>query len=223
MSNVLNEQLRAGAFIVSEEENYYSRDAVAVDASAALVAGTVLGQKGIPADEAAVAAAAAGNTGNGVITMDATAPIAPQAVGGVYQVVFRDATHFEVIAPNGVTDGFGVVGATYNGAIKFAIAAGGVAFVEGDRELITVTQADPAALQFEPLNPAATDGTQFAAAVLVHPIDSLEVSAGTTVQKTVLRRQSQVTAADLTWPAGITAAQLAAATEQLAARGIILR
>lgn len=222
----LTETLHAASFIVSEEENFYSRDAVVVDASNALVPGTVLGKKGVAAQETATAVAAAGNTGNGAITMDGTAPVAPQALDGVYEVIMRGAgatAPFEVIGPNGISDGVGAVGTTYNGAIKFAIAAGGTAFVLDDRFLVTVSRPDTVADQYEPVNFSGTDGTQKAAAILVYGIDSDEAVANTTVQRTVLRRQSQVRASDLTWPAGATVAQIAEATNQLRAIGIIPR
>lgn len=222
---VLTENLHAGAFIVSERQGFYSRDAVTVDASATAMAGTVLGQKGIPADETAVAAPVAGNTGNGTLTMDATAPIAASAIDGVYAVMFLTATAFEVQRPNGVIDGAGVVGTAYNHDLKFVLAAGATAFTAGDRFTVTVLQPDVSAQEFAPLNLTATDGTQIATAVLIYPIGSDEVAAGATVQRTVLAREAEVRAVNLTWPAGATTAQIAEATNQLQRPGvgIILR
>jgi hypothetical protein len=220
MTTVLTEQLHAGSFIVSEKDGFYSRDAVAVDASAPLAAGTVLGKKGIPADESAVVAAAAGNTGNGTLTLDATAPIAAAAQDGIYEVIFLSSTAYEVKAPDGTLVGEAAVGTTFAGSLKFVIAAGSTPFVAGDRFFITVDRPHPGADLYEPLNLLATDGTQIAAAILISRLSADETGVGTVKEKTVLSRLAEVRLADLTWPVGITAAQIAEAENQLRKVGI---
>lgn len=87
-ATVLTEGLHAGAFIVSEaEQGYFSRDQVTVALSQTLVAGQVVGKVGVPAGETSSVAADAGNTGNGVFTLDATNPVAAGAIDGIYRVV----------------------------------------------------------------------------------------------------------------------------------------
>ncbi|WP_028210774.1 head decoration protein [Paraburkholderia mimosarum] len=72
---------------------------------------------------------------------------------------------------------------------------------------------------FAPLNPAAADGSQTAAAILFGTRDA---TAGDR-QGTVIDRNAEVNASELVWPTGITPAQITTATQQLAAVGVILR
>lgn len=69
------------------------------------------------------------------------------------------------------------------------------------------------------LDPTADDGSEVAAAVL---FDNVDASANDKAA-VVTARDSEVKAAALTWPAGITAPQKAAALAELAALGIIAR
>ena len=69
------------------------------------------------------------------------------------------------------------------------------------------------------LNPAATDGTQTAAAILKH---FAQASAGD-VPMSITARLAEVNGLVLTWPAGITVAQQATAMQQLAALFIVVR
>lgn len=73
--------------------------------------------------------------------------------------------------------------------------------------------------KFKPLAPAASDGTEKAAAVI------LQRSDATTTDQTVvnLKRHALVVRQHLKWPAGINAAQQAAALDQLEAAGIVAR
>lgn len=73
--------------------------------------------------------------------------------------------------------------------------------------------------KYSPLAPAASDGSQTAAAVLIE--DELAVAADRTAP--LLRRGAVVNAAALVWPAGITAPQKTAALAQLEAIGIVAR
>ena len=68
------------------------------------------------------------------------------------------------------------------------------------------------------LNPAATDGTQTAAGVLIEPINA------TLIDKTglILARHAIVADKALVWPAGITNPQKAAVATRLDARGILI-
>jgi hypothetical protein len=67
------------------------------------------------------------------------------------------------------------------------------------------------------LNLGGTDGSQIAAGILIYPIIT---DGSTTNGVAVLVRHCEVRASELTWPVGITAAQKAAAVEQLRAAGI---
>jgi hypothetical protein len=224
MSIVLTETIHTGAFIVSEDADspFYSRDQITCDATNALLSGTVLGKQGIPANEAASVAAAAGNVGNGTFTLDATAPVAAAAIDGIYEIILRSAGAtggFEVIDPKGIVVGEGAVGTTFNGPIKFLLADGATHFAMGDRFLVTVARPDLAADKYGPIDLTQSNGLQIASAILIYPVEAV----GGTVQVAGLMRHAEVRLADLTWPAGITNAQKAEAVNQLRARGIIPR
>lgn len=185
----------------------------------ATVIGTVLGMISIGA---AVAAAKAGNTGNGTITLDATTPILAGARPGVYAVRFTAATTFTVEDPDGNVIGSGVNGTAFADDLKFVTAAGGTAFVAGDGFDITVAAdaVDANGLgKVVPLDLAAVDGSQTACAVAIQERD---VSTADQPVLTVARG-ALVDPDMLVWPAGITAPQKAAALSSLRARGIIAR
>lgn len=73
--------------------------------------------------------------------------------------------------------------------------------------------------KFKPLDPAATDGSQIAAAII------LENAAATDHDHAVvtLKRRAQVILQNLVWPENITAQQRDTSLQQLAALGIIAR
>ncbi|NKJ79641.1 head decoration protein [Rhizobium leguminosarum] len=73
--------------------------------------------------------------------------------------------------------------------------------------------------KFKPLAPAASDGTQLAAAIILQNANA--TSADITVVN--LKRRAQVVRQELVWPAGITDAQIKTAIDQLAALGIVTR
>jgi len=221
---VLNEALHPAAFIVSEiDDHYMSRDAITIAPSQTIVVGQVLGRAGVVANESISAAAAAGNTGTGALTLDATAPITTAAIDGVYEVVMTTGASataaFDVIDPNGIIIGAGAVGTTFSAAIKFAIADGTPHFAVGDRFLITVLRHEGADDLYYPVNASGTDGTQYARAIAIYPI----VTGASAAKIAGLKRLAQVRAANLSWPSGATAAQIAEWTNQLAKLNIILR
>lgn len=118
-----------------------------VDASGYLKPGVVLDMDGArvggetPAGTA-TPAAAAGNVGNGVFTIDGTTPLLTGAQEGVYRVVMVEAVadggRFVVMDPYGVMVGQGAVGSTFASQIKFAIADGATDFKAGDSFTVTV-------------------------------------------------------------------------------------
>ncbi|MBB2841457.1 UNVERIFIED_ORG: hypothetical protein GGE64_005240 [Rhizobium etli] len=73
--------------------------------------------------------------------------------------------------------------------------------------------------KYKPLAPAASDGTQNAAAILFEACDATSAD----VRRTLTARDSEVQAAVLVWPAGTTDNQKTAALAQLAALGIASR
>ncbi|MEV4609766.1 head decoration protein [Neorhizobium sp. LMR1-1-1.1] len=70
-----------------------------------------------------------------------------------------------------------------------------------------------------PIAPAASDGSQNAAAILFEACDATAAD----VRRTITSRDAEVQAAVLVWPAGVTDVQKTAALAQLAALGIAAR
>ena len=218
---VFSEALHPGAFIVSEsDQGFRSRDIVTIPASQTILAGQILGRIGVPSLEISSAAAAAGNTGNGTLALDGTAPVSASAIDGVYVVEYLTATTFHVIDPNGKVVDHGVNGATFNNQVKFVITAGGTAFAAGDRFNITVGVVDLGDENFVPLNLSATDGSQNAAAIAIYPVVT---GSGQTAKISAVRRQAEVRQSDLTFPSGATAAQISEIVHQLRGLGVICR
>lgn len=73
--------------------------------------------------------------------------------------------------------------------------------------------------KFKPFAPAASDGSQTAAAIILQSADA--TSADVTVVN--LKRRAQVVLQALVWPAGITATQRNAALASLETLGIVAR
>src|ERR1017187_119597 len=126
------ESKHSGGFMVSEANMRRSRDQFVVALSQTLVAGQVVGRTAVVANATSSAAADAGNTGNGVFTIDATAPVGAGAKNGVYRVindlVATNSGEFQVLDPDGIEIGRVAVAATFNNQIKFVIADGATDF-----------------------------------------------------------------------------------------------
>jgi len=220
MSPRLFERRLAGSFLISEANRSLSREQITIDENLDLDAGHVLGQIAVGV-LAAVAVANAGNTGNGAmgaVTVDAGAP------EGDYQLSFIEPVanlgNFIVVKPSGVIDGFGKVGTPYNGLINFTLADGAADFVAGDGFKITVTAAVNAKKnRFVPHNPAATDGSQFAKAIL---FAGVKTAVGETAKGVGIVRLAEIDANQLTWGPHNDAQKLAALTT-LAAEHVIAR
>lgn len=135
-----------------------------------LVRGTVLGRK---TAATASAAATAGNTGNGVFTLDGTTPILGDAQDGIYLVtctaVATNSGTFRVTDPHGDVLGDVVVGSTFANQIKFAIADGGADFIVGDSFKVTVSLT---AGSYVAAVKTATDGSQHPCAILADAADA---------------------------------------------------
>lgn len=217
---VLTENRGSAGYLVSEE-GMRSRDQITVKQqtySAGVYVtqgGTVLSIYG-PSTGAPVYAATGGNTGN--FTCSAVVEGAGALVGA-YKVEFFAATKYNVFDPNGALVGEGTTGSIFSaGGLTFTITAGGTPAAAGDSATITVA-ANADAGKYGPLNLSGTDGTQNAVAILFNTID---LSPGDT-KATVTARATEVNASELVWPSGATANQIAAATAQLALKGIIAR
>lgn len=221
---MLTETFHAGAFIVSEGEGWFSRDAMTVALSQTLLAGTVLGSRAVIAGVTSVAVADVGNTGNGVLTLDAVTPVLAGVKNGTYRAVCiavaANAGTFEVFDPNGALVGRVQVAATFSNQIKFVIADGATDFAAGDAFSIAVVVEGTIDEQICAFDSAGVDGSQNIVGLLIYPI----TTDGVTTQKgAVLRRRAEVRASDLTWPAAISAVNKAAGIEQLRKLGIIPR
>lgn len=198
------------------EQQLYSRDQVTLISGQSLAVGAVLGRISL----AAATETHAGNTGNGVMTLDITTPVLANAKAGVYTVKCTAAASnsgtFRVFTPAGAVLGDVAVAATFSDQIKFVIADGSADFIVGDTFLVTVAAGS---LKLAVLAPAALNGTQDAVGVLAKTTDATSADVATVM----IARNAVLASNKVVWPGGITAGQQAAATTQLAALGIILR
>src|ERR1700758_2333775 len=130
VSPVLNEHWYSGGFLVSEANNYLSRDAGTISNSGGsdieLDGGLVLA----PAAGTVTATKGGTNTGNGTVTAISEGP---DFIVGTYRLTATGATTFNVADPNGDAMPAATVGTPYADAqINFTINAGGTAYVAGD-------------------------------------------------------------------------------------------
>lgn len=213
----LTEKFRAGSFLLSEASGQRSRKNAVLNSGQNLQAGTVLGR--ILGGLAAAAALATNTANSGALTLDATAPVQPGAIRGVYKVrciaAAANSGTFRVFDPAGNVLGDVVVAATFSNHIKFAIADGAGDFVVGDGFDVTVTAVNG---DYTQLAPAATNGSQYAAAILWDTTDASTADTACAIVDT----DAEVIGAGLTWPT-ITDTQKAAAIGDLARQGIVVR
>lgn len=212
-----------GEFMVSEASGFRSRERVTLMESQTVIPGQVLGRqtRGPAANMSAVAAADAGNTGDGTLTL-ADPAVADGAKSGVYRVTCIEAAAngggFEVEGPDGVALDIATVGVAFDGAVKFTIADGATDFAVGD--VFTVTVSIDASKACGALDLVAVDGLEQAAGIAFY---GATTGVGETADIAAIVRDAEVRASDLTWPDGITADQKTAAIAELSALGIILR
>jgi hypothetical protein len=213
----LIENRHDGGFLVSEARGHRSRDPVTFSGAVKHLPGEVIAKK---AGGTAAAAAKAGNTGNGVFTLDATTPVLSNAKAGIYAVrctiAAANGGTFRVFDPAGDVLGDVAVAQTFSDQIKFVIADGATDFVVGDEFDVNVSAVSHS---YVPVNPTATDGTQIAAGIAFGTYDATAAD----VPGLAVVRDAEVNGSELIWPTGITGAQLATAQGQLAARDIITR
>ncbi len=180
-----------------------------------LVSATVLGKVGTGFTLASVASA--GNTGDGVLS---AVSASSGAARGDYVLVCLDPAAnggaFAVITPKGINIGSAYVGVAFDSEIDFTINDGATDFVAGDRFVITVSEGD---YSYVALDPAATDGSQVASAILYGDADA-STEAVPALAHTSL---TTVMESKLVWPDAITASEKSLAIAQLANNNIIVR
>jgi hypothetical protein len=122
--------------------------------------------------EAAAAAVAGTNTGNGTV---GTVTLGAGAKQGTYKIIFvepgTNLGTFIVEDPQGTVIGDGVVGTAFAGEIGFTITDGATDFVPGDRFHVLVEPDGSAVLLAAS---AATDGSQDPVGILVHDADATD-------------------------------------------------
>jgi hypothetical protein len=221
----LTETIHPGAFIVSESEGpYHTREAVVISISQTILPGTVLGRDAVAANVTSSAAADAGNSGNGVFTLDVTTPVLDGAKNGKYRIVndlvAANGGEFQVFDPSGAEIGRVAVGATFANQIKFAIADGSNDFAIGDAFTVTVgiEQSD---YQYGALDLTKAGDWANVAGIAVYGVTT--DGSNTAKISAIVRGPCEVRAADLTWPGGITDPQKAEGIRQLEKLGIICR
>lgn len=224
MATVFTEAEHPGAFIVSEAADFHCRDQVVVAVSQTVLVGSVLGKTGVVAGITSSVAADAGNTGNGVFTIDASNPVAAGAKDGVYRVVndlvAANGGEFQVFDPDGIEIGRVAVAATFNNQIKFVIADGATDWAIGDAFSVTVGIEYDGDEQYELYNPTGTDGSQRVAGIAVYPVTT--GGSATAPIAAMVRGPAQVRGSDLNWN-GATTIQIAEGIDQLRKLGIIVR
>lgn len=132
----LVEAFHDGGFLVSVANGHRSFDQITLLSGAGKVLpGTVLGQ--VSTGTSATSAALGTNTGNGVFGAVSLTTVATQI--GAYSLVYTDATHFTVTAPDGDSS-TGVNGTPFSAlGIGFTMTTGATPMVAGDGFTITVS------------------------------------------------------------------------------------
>lgn len=165
---VLHQGIQTGEWLISEAPGNRSRSSavVTVAAAVALASGTVLGRLAVGT---ASAAAAAGNSGNGVM---GAITVGAGAKAGVYRLTVVEpaagAGAFVVEDPDGITVGNGDVAAAFSGGgLSFTLADGGNDFAAGDQINITVAAGSGKYVKYDD---AGSGGAEVAAAILYNPL-----------------------------------------------------
>lgn len=206
-------------FLLSEAPGNLSRANGTLNSGQDLIAGTVLGQLLTIGTATFV-----GTVGTrGAVTVAAT--VGAQTQVGTYKLVCTvaaaNAGTFQLRAPDGSQVPFDTAsvitvagGAFTSEHLGITIADGATDFSVGDTYTIAVEAAD-----YEALDSAEDDGANIAAGILCSAVDATSADA----LCAVIVRNAEVSTNFLTWPSGISVANKAIATAQLAARGIVIR
>lgn len=160
-----------------------TRSETILDQNAEVPQYTVLGR--VAADQGDAANSTAGEpvftgTGNGTLTL-ANPAVSDAVMAGTYKVslveVASDGGKFAVVRPDGTVDGYALVGVAYDGQIKFTIADGGTDFSGAAQFSVPVTISGGSAGKLVPCVRTATDGSQYAVAVLAQACGSASANA----------------------------------------------
>lgn len=166
-------------------DNLHDRDTltemgVVVSGAGVLARGSVLGK--ITKAGATSAAKSGGNTGNGTLTLDVTAPIGAKVKTGVYTArcitAAANGGTFIVLDPDGFSLGQVLVGATFANDLKFVIADGATDFIVGDGFDITVAAGSN---KYKLSAAAAVDGSEEPDVILLEPVDATSADKGAAV------------------------------------------
>ncbi|MCL5743463.1 MAG: head decoration protein [Acidobacteria bacterium] len=200
-----------GDVLKYEAPNLFSRDEVTLTAGN-LALGAVVGRKA-----PAVTVTPGANTGNGVM---GTVTLGPAALPSNYVLTCKtkvtNAGVFTVVDPRGLPLPDLTVAVAYAGDhINCTLADGSTDFEVGDSFTIAVSVAN----EIGEFNPAASDGLQFAAGVLVEAVDASAAAK----QTVIIAREAIVSRPALVWKSGTTAPQKAVAIAQLKTLGILVR
>lgn len=175
------------------------------------IRGTVLGKVAL----GGASETHAGNTGNGVMTLDVTTPVLANAKAGVYTVKCTAAASnsgtFRIFDPEGKVLGDVAVAGTFADQIKFVIADGSADFIVGDTFLVTVAAGSG---KYVKAVAAATDGSQIPDTILVE-----DTNATSADQEALAYYAGTFNSSALTLGAGLTVAGI---FEGLRQKGIML-
>lgn len=159
--------------------------------------------------------AAAGNTGNGTVTLLETDE---SAKPGVYTATCTAAATnggtFRITDPDGVVLGTVDVGQEFHAGVGLIINDGSTDFAVNDAFSITVTRGSVVAY-----DPAATNGAAEPYGVLIYGADATAAPKG----GAAIVRHAELRRTGLAWKAGLTEAQKVVALAALARRGLIAR
>lgn len=217
---ILAENKHTEAFLISEAPHMRSRDRATILAGSGsarvLTAGMVVGKR-LSGD--AVATADAGNSGTGAM---GAITVTGAAKPGVHRLIIiepgANVGTFVIFDPDGIPGPKGAVASAYSARGLAFTLADATDFVAGDGFNIEVTKSAEKWLQ---LDLTAATGEAEAAGILR---DDITAANGTdNPDGAIFNMDCEVTAAELVWPAGITAAQIALATVQFNRLGIKLR
>ena len=201
-----------GDFLKYEAPNLFSRDQVTLSAGN-LALGAVVGRKA----PAVTVTPGGTNTGDGAM---GTVTLGPAALPGNYVLTCKTKVGnggvFAVVDPRGLPLPDLTVAVAYTGDhINCTLADGSTDFEVGDTFNIAVSVSS----EFGEFNPAASDGLQFAAGVLVEAADASAAPKETVI----VAREAIVSRQALVWKTGTTAPQKAVAISQLKSLGILAR
>lgn len=210
------EKLHASGFVISEANLNHSRENAVLLSGQNLGAGAVLGRT-VTAGTITGSAFAGNTGGSGAI---GTLSVGGAAKEGLYRAIIiepgTNAGIFMVVDPEGEFVGRGTVAVAFaSDHVNFTIADA-TDFVSGDGFDIKVSQLT---VKYKVLNPAGTDGSNRAAAVLVDAVDASAADKACVI----IARHAEVNGNELTWPGAIAAADKSIAIAQLERRSILVR